>query len=190
MSGQTILQRVGAGDPSAIDECLARYGALVWSLVRRHVSNHADAEDAAQDAFIAIWQSASRYEMAMGAETTFITTIVRRRLIDRHRKQGRQRDTAPLEERAVAGAENHTREVEVSDEAALVRRRMSELRPEERRVLELAVSEGLSQSEIAEATSMPLGTVKTHARRGLNRLRQLLDVSTGPATNGPTEARS
>ncbi len=75
----------------------------------------------------------------------------------------------------MAGSENHTKQVEISEEAGLVRKRMGELRPDERRVLELAISEGMSQSEIAEATSMPLGTVKTNARRGLIRLRELLE---------------
>jgi RNA polymerase sigma factor (sigma-70 family) len=173
---QTILQRVAAGDSSAVDECLAQYGALVWSLARRHSPNYSDAEDAVQEAFLGIWQGAGRFDPERGSETTFITMIVRRRLIDRHRKRGRQLDTASLESQPVATRENHTEQVAISEEAALVRERMASLRPAERRVLELAISEGMSHSEIAESTSMPLGTVKTHARRGMIRLREMLEA--------------
>ena len=133
-----------------------------------------------------IWQSAGRFDPDKGAETTFITTIVRRRLIDRHRKRGRQLDTAHLEEQPVS-KESHTRQLEISEEAAVVRRRMKQLKPDERRVLEMAISEGMSQSQIAEATSLPLGTVKTHARRGLIRLRELLEAD---SVDQLTEARS
>lgn len=89
----------------------------------------------------------------------------------------------------MAGSENHTKQVETSDEAALVRKRIEELRPDERRVLELAISEGMSQSRIAEATNMPLGTVKTHARRGLLRLRELLEGDSD-VVDRLTEAKS
>lgn len=171
---QTILQRVAAGDTSAVDDCLAQYGALVWSLARRHSASFTDAEDAVQEAFLGIWQAAAKFAPEKGSEITFITMIVRRRLIDRHRKRGRQVETASLESQPVAAQENHTERVAISEEAALVRKRMASLRPAERRVLELAISEGMSHSEIAESTSMPLGTVKTHARRGLIRLREML----------------
>lgn len=173
---QSILQRVAAGDASAVDNCLAQYGALVWSLARRHSPTYADAEDAVQEAFLAIWQGAGKFDPTKGSETTFITMIVRRRLIDRHRKRQRQLETAPLDSQPVAPRTNHTEQVAVHEEAALIRQQMKSLRPAERRVLELAISEGMSQSEIAESTSMPLGTVKTHARRGMIRLREILEA--------------
>jgi RNA polymerase sigma factor (sigma-70 family) len=69
----------------------------------------------------------------------------------------------------------------------MVRQRMDSLRPDERRVLELAISEGMSHSEIAESTSMPLGTVKTHARRGMIRLREMLEADSASRL---TEAES
>lgn len=184
---RTILQRVAAGDASAVDDCLAQYGALVWSLARRHSPNYADAEDAVQEAFLGIWQGADRFDPEKGSETTFITMIVRRRLIDRHRKRGRQLETASLESEPETTRENHTQQVVISEEAALVRERMASLRPAERRVLELAISEGMSHSEIAESTNMPLGTVKTHARRGMIRLREMLEAD---SVNRLTEAET
>ena len=171
---QSILQRVAAGDASAVDDCLAKYGGLVWSIVRKHCPNHADAEDASQDAFLAIWQGSKRFDPTKGSETTFITTIVKRRLIDRHRKQRRGLEAASLDYDPVANARDHTVQAQVDEEAAYLKTRMAELRAPERRVIEMAVWEGMSQSQIAETTSLPLGTVKSRTNRGLTRLRKLL----------------
>jgi RNA polymerase sigma-70 factor (ECF subfamily) len=171
---QSILQRVAAGDASAVDDCLAKFGGLVWSIVRRHCPNHADAEDASQDAFLAIWQGSERFDPTKGSETTFVTTIVRRRLIDRHRKQRRRLEAGSLEYDPEANDRDHTVQAQVAEEAACVKTRMAELRAPERRVIEMAVWEGMSQSQIAEATSLPLGTVKSRTSRGLTRLRKLL----------------
>ncbi|HEY1068798.1 MAG TPA: sigma-70 family RNA polymerase sigma factor, partial [Pirellulales bacterium] len=82
-----LLPRVAAGQPSAVDECLARYGGLVWSLARRHTNNTSDAEDAVQEIFIDLWRSAARFNPQAASEATFVAMIARRRLIDRRRKQ-------------------------------------------------------------------------------------------------------
>lgn len=171
---ETILQRVAAGDASAVDDCLSQYGGLVWSIARRFCWEHADAEDAVQDVFIDVWRHADRYDPDVGSEATFVAMIARRRLIDRQRKVGRQISTSPIEEQAVPSETQHELRVEIAEEATRVRKQMETLRPDERRVLELSISYGLSQSEIAERTKLPLGTVKTHSRRGLLRLRKLL----------------
>lgn len=170
----TILQRVAAGDASAVDQCLSTYGGLVWSIARRFCSEHADVEDAVQEVFIEVWRHADRYDPDIGSEATFVTMIARRRLIDRQRKVGRQVRTSPLDEQAVPTSQPHERQIEIAEEAAMIRKQLATLRPEERQVLELSISYGLSQSEIAARTKLPLGTVKTHSRRGLIRLRNLL----------------
>jgi RNA polymerase sigma-70 factor (ECF subfamily) len=190
---ETILQRVAAGDASAVEDCLSQYGGLVWSIARRFISEHADAEDAVQDVFIDIWRNASRYDPEIGSEATFVTMIARRRLIDRQRRQARRISAGPIEEQTISTAAEHERQVEMAEEAARVREQMETLRPAERRVLELSISYGLSQSEIAERTRLPLGTVKTHSRRGLIRLRNLLGteplINAGEAGHGETVGR-
>jgi RNA polymerase sigma factor (sigma-70 family) len=173
---QTVLQRIAAGDPVAVDECIDRYGALVWSLARRHLRQHADAEDAVQEIFIEIWRNAPRFDPGIASEATFITMISRRRLIDRQRKQSRAVATQSMVEEPAACSRTHEDGVDLKEDAARARLFMGSLRGEERRVLELALLEGLTQSQIAEAASMPLGTVKTHARRGLMRLREMLEA--------------
>lgn len=173
---QTVLQRIAAGDPKAVDECIDRYGGLVWSLARRHLRQHADAEDAVQEIFVELWRSASRFDPAIASEATFITMVSRRRLIDRQRRQSRAPASEPIVEEPVAEPRrgDPLADPDLGDEVDRARRAMGQLRPEERQVLELALVEGLTQREIAEAAKMPLGTVKTHARRGLIRLRALL----------------
>ena len=74
----------------------------------------------------------------------------------------------------VESTSRHEERTEIEEEAARARQYMQKLRPEQRQVLELSITHGLSQSQIADATDLPLGTVKTHARRGLMRLRELL----------------
>ena len=181
----TLLQRVADADAAAVDECLGKYGGLVWSLARRMCPRHEDAEDAVQEIFVEIWRNAGKFDPEVASEATYITMIARRRLIDRYRRHRRDLDTTPLEEEAVGSDAEHEKWTEISEEAARAREHMQQLRPEERQVLELSINHGMSQSQIAETTNLPLGTVKTHTRRGLIRLRELLGVdSVGGVTGG------
>jgi len=183
---QTILQRVAAGEAAAVDECLSQYGGLVWSLARQFNAVHADAEDAVQEVFIDVWRNAARYDAEIASESTFITMIARRRLIDRYRKRKRTIDTTTADEQQVAPAEREPDHVETREEADRARKAIEQLRPEERQVLQLSLDRGMSQSQIAEATSLPLGTVKTHARRGMMRLRRMLEKTPTASTPGET----
>ena len=173
----SILQQVAANDQSAMDECLNRYGGLVWALVKRRCPLQADAEDVVQEVFMDIWKNAHRYDPSIAEESTFIAMITRRRLIDRSRRQQRLVDTAPLTE-VPEPASDDLPNVEVNDKAARIREIMQQLSDDERRVIELAIDRGMSQSQIAEHIKMSLGTVKSHARRGMLRLRSLVGVAT------------
>ena len=181
----TILERIAAGDPLAVEGCLEKYRGLVWSIARRFAGNHADAEDAVQEVFIELWRHAGRFNSAMAAESTFVATVARRRLIDRHRRRARRLDAVPLVAEPTATTRSETDRLETLEEGQQARGLLEQLRPEQRQVLELSFDQGMSQQEIAEATRLPLGTVKTHTRRGLMRLRQLLETgSTGAASEG------
>lgn len=169
----TLLQRVAAGDGAAVQLVLDRYGPLIWSIVRKQV--RADlAEDLVQEVFIQVWKGAERYDPEIASEATYITTIARRRLIDQRRKIGRRPEHEVIvDEHASEGDE--LERVELADEARLAAQALAELKPEQQRVLRLALFEGLTHVEIAEATGTPLGTVKSHARRGLERVRQRIE---------------
>jgi RNA polymerase sigma-70 factor (ECF subfamily) len=180
-TGPSLLQRVGQGDSQAVAECLDRFGGLVWSLARKLIGNPSEAEDAVQEVFIELWKNASRYDPSVASEATFVTMIARRRLIDRRRRQSRrpESDSVPVDELPVANGVNDHRRVDLADDAARATRAIAELRPQQRQVLELAVCEGWTHQNIADRLQMPLGTVKTHVRRGLTRVREMLEAERG-----------
>ena len=169
-----MLRRIADGDPLAFHECLDRYGALVWSLARRLSRTPTDAEDATQDIFSHIWRHASQYDVMQGSDRTLIAIISRRFLIERLRRGGNEPVTAAMATEAlefVAGPKPQD-SLDLSLETDLAIQALSQLRPEYKRVLELAFLYGLSQRQIAQRLAMPLGTVKCYARRGLLGLRQ------------------
>lgn len=180
-----LLDRVAAGQPDAIDACLRQYRGIVWSLAKKFSPNEQDAEDAVQEIFLSLWRSADRFDAQQGSEMTFVVTIARRRLIDRMRQRGRGPKIDGLDSPEVLEDEPVLDRAEVLDEAERVRGAFDRLRPEQRSVLEQTLVEGRTQQEVADATGMPLGTVKSHARRGLRRVRSLLglDPETGERTD-------
>jgi len=173
-----ILHRVASGDPGAVQECLDRYGGLVWSLSRRFCPNREEAEDAVQDVFIEIWNKAGRYDASLSSEITFVAMIARRRLIDRSRRRQRAIQAGGLEdENSLPPSDDRSHEmVDVGDEVERAQKALDQLRPDEQKVLRLSIYEGMSHDQISKATALPLGTVKTHLRRGLIRVRELLGV--------------
>ena len=158
-------------------ECLDTYGGLVWSLARRMLRNAEDAEDVVQDVFVDIWKNAQRFDESQASETTFIAMIARRRIIDRVRYASRRVSADSLDDVVIEPADRADRSMQMSVEANEAAEAVAALRPEQRQVLQLAIVHGLSHQEIADATGMPLGTVKTHARRGLMAARELLGLA-------------
>jgi RNA polymerase sigma-70 factor (ECF subfamily) len=169
-----VLPDVARGDRAAVQRCMARYGALIWSIARRFSPSIADAEDATQEIFLDLWRSAGRFDAARGSERVFVTMIARRRLIDRMRSQKTRR------EHEIAGLDGEAEQVGVdmradrSAEAEIARAALEELPQEQRSVIQLSIVDGLSHGEIAARSGLPLGTVKTLIRRGLIRVRQAL----------------
>lgn len=168
----SILQRIAEGDQSAVQDCLKQYGNLVWYLVRKFTSNAEDAEDAAQEIFIDIWRNAARFDAAKAPEAAFITMIARRRLIDQLRKRKRQSQFQPLEDFTFIAQTDAGSEMQILLDARRASQIIDGLRPERKKVINLAIFGGLSHPEIAERTGMPLGTVKTHIRRGFQKVRK------------------
>lgn len=168
-----ILPRIAAGDEAAVQECIDEYGGLVWSMARRLLGDDVEAEDAVQDAFVEIWRGADRFDPRLASERTYVAMLARRRIIDHLRSKRRRPDVPmPAESRLPSDADDRTLERGV--EARLAARVFRKLPEERRRVLELAVYRGLTHREIAEASGMPVGTVKTHITRGLARVREIL----------------
>ncbi len=173
---ESLLQRIGSGDKSAVSDCLDRYGGLVWSLARRFTSSQADAEDAVQEIFISLWKSAQRFDPAKASEVTFVAMVARRRLIDLNRK--RQSAAAvssqSLDSVEPAALNDPTDSVSINDEAAQALQVLNELPDEQAQAIKLSVYSGLTHNQIAERMGLPLGTIKTHIRRGLVKVRDRL----------------
>lgn len=182
---EPLLPRVARGEAAAVEACLARYAPLVWSLARRLVRNPSVLEEIVQEIFVDVWKSAGSYDPGRASEATFIATIARRRVIDRQRRAARAPEAEVLDEETVAVADEALERVEQRDEAGRAARALATLRPEQRRVILMSVVDGRTHEEIATATGMPLGTVKSHIRRGLDRAARLLRGRGGARGSAP-----
>jgi RNA polymerase sigma-70 factor (ECF subfamily) len=172
-----LLKRISEGDRAAVQECLKKYGGLVWSLARRMCPSPDDAEDAVQEIFIDVWKHAARFDEAQASEATFIAMIARRRLIDRLRAGNRRLAPSSLEDVTVEPSDGFDSKLQTYVEARQAVEALKSLRPEQRQVLELSIYQGMSHQEISDRTGIPLGTVKTHARRGLIQMREMMGIS-------------
>ena len=153
-----------------------KYGGLVWSIARRMLRDVAEAEDAVQEIFIDIWKNAARYDGSIASEATFIAVLARRRLIDRIRRSARRVSAGSLDDVLLEPFTRADKTIETCIEAEQAAEAMRQLRPEQQQVLRLSIIQGMSHQEISEATGMPLGTVKTHVRRGLMQVREMLGL--------------
>lgn len=173
------LGRVAGGDQGAFAELYDLTASRVLGLIRRVLVDHAQSEEVAQEVFLEIWQTAPRFDSTKGAAMTWIMTMAHRRAIDRIRssQSGRDRDVAigirdlgtPYDEVAEA--------VETSVEHERVQVAMAQLSDLQREAVSLTYYGGLTQTEVAETLSVPLGTVKTRIRDGMLRLRTELGVA-------------
>ena len=171
----SLLQKVAAGDASAVAACVDQYGGLIWSLARKLLGRPAECEDAVQEVFIELWKSAGRFDPSVASETTFVAMIARRRLIDRSRRVTRrpESDAVQIDDLPVEAPQS-ANVVDLRDEAAVANAALNRLKPQQQKVLRLSVCQGWPHQLIADRLGIPLGTVKTHVRRGLIRIREEL----------------
>jgi RNA polymerase sigma-70 factor (ECF subfamily) len=172
-SDAELLVRVGERDHEAFEILYGRYVRPVFGLALRRLGDRGHAEDAVQEAFAAIWRSASTYRPERGAAGGWLYTVARNAIVDRLRRNGPAAD-AELPELASAEP-GPAQQAEDSFVSWRVHRALEELQPREREVIELAYWSGMSQSEVAEYLGLPLGTVKTRTRSGLARLASVLE---------------
>ena len=172
-----LLARIAQGDREAFGRFYDAFAGLALGLIRRILRDPAASEEVLQEVFWQIWQEAARYDPHRGSPEAWVVMRAKTRAIDRLRAIRRREKTfvAPVDE-AVASAPDHPTENPgvVAERRGLVRSALDGLPEPQRRVVELAFFEGLTQSEIASRLGEPLGTVKTRARLALERLRSLL----------------
>ena len=172
VSDGELITRVGAGDRNAFETLYRRYARPVFGLALRRLGDRGRAEDAVQETFASVWRAARSYRPDRGPGAPWLYAVARNAIVD----NGRVRREPPVERTDERSDEATPAERAESGWIAWrVHRALGELPENERLVLELAYYGGRSQSEIAEALDVPLGTVKTRTRTGLARLADMLE---------------
>lgn len=188
---RALVARMSAGDEAALGALYDRWNPVVRALALRIVGDRDEAEDVVEETFWQLWRQAARYEESRGGVSTWLLTMARTRALDRRRALARRREeridatdgdgnASSVMER---GASDRSTEVadparaaELTDLRERITGALRTLPDEQREALQLAYFEGLSQSEIAERTGQPLGTVKTRTRLAMQKLRDLLSA--------------
>ena len=168
-----LVQRLIAQDQSALSELYQQFGGLVYSIALRVVQTPSLAEEVTQDTFLKIWHQPSSWDPERGKFVSWLLTITRYTAIDLLRKEQRRpiRDSVELDDLRI-GMRGIMDDPSWQD-GRLLRSLMERLPQEQVQVIELAFFEGMSHSEMAEYLNLPLGTVKTRVRLGLQKLKAL-----------------
>jgi RNA polymerase sigma factor (sigma-70 family) len=173
LSDEALVALVARADDSALAELYDRFGHVAYGLALRVVCDPALAEDAVQDAFLAVWRSAARFVPERAKASTWILTVVHRRAVDIVRREEPRR-TEPLEAAPQPSANLTEDEAWLRLQRTRVQEALRRLPDQQREALELAYFGGFTQSELADRLGEPLGTIKSRMFTGLARLRELL----------------
>ncbi|AWZ06560.1 sigma-70 family RNA polymerase sigma factor [Streptomyces sp. ICC4] len=182
-SGAPADTRVAAGFAAGDEECVAavyrRWRPLVHALARRSLGDEREAEDVTQQVFLAAWRGRRGYRPGPGGFGAWLTGITRHKVADALEARTRRARAAEAAARVCAQARCEAEPgPERAVERVLVLGELARLPSAQQRVLRLAFYADLTQSQIADRTGLPLGTVKSHMRRALHVLRQSME--TGP----------
>ena len=172
-----LVRRIANQEADALRDLYDRFSGVLLALIQRIVGNAGDAEEVLQEVFIQVWKQADRYDRSRSSVSNWLSLITRSRAIDRLRKlkvkertvtaafaEETNRDESPVGARNVLFVERRQR----------IREALGELPQEQRQVIELAFFNSMTQSEIAEGTGIPLGTVKTRTLLAMKKLRKAL----------------
>jgi RNA polymerase sigma-70 factor (ECF subfamily) len=174
-----LVRRIGGGDGEAFRSLFAAYGPSALALAARVVRQRHLAEEIVQEAFLSLWLSPELYDERRGSVKAWLMTMVHHRAVDAVRRETAQRRrsddlVAGLREEQDDPSEDVVAAVAAPAERAAVLEALGALPPEQREVLELMYFDGLSQTQVAEKTGAPLGTVKSRALLGMRRMREEL----------------
>jgi len=165
------LERIARGDPGGIAELYDRYSRLLYGLILRILRNPGDAEETLQEVFVLVWNRAATYNPTLGSPAAWVVGIARNRAIDHFRATEVRRRTVE----AVANADEPGGTPETvaaeTEQQRLISRALDAIPQDQRKLIEDAFFFGFTHSELAERHRLPLGTVKTRIRTGLQMLR-------------------
>jgi len=168
-----LIERIVARDADAVGELYDRHNRLLFGLILRILRDRSEAEEVLQEVFVLVWTRAETYNVALGSPAAWLVRIARNRAIDRLRANTvrlRAVESAP----AAADVDNPEARATASEQQRVVARALESLPSDQRTLIEEAYFLGMTQSELADKFKLPLGTVKTRIRAGMQALRQQL----------------
>lgn len=178
LADEDLVVQIARGDERSFEVLYDRHGKVAWSLAFRLLGEREAAEDLVQEAFLAVWNGAAGYSQAKGSVRTWVLSIVHHRAVDRlrqtsasRRRQDALEQVAMIEPAAPDAAEVALARVEATE----IRTALGEVPGDQLEVLRLAYYGGYTHHEIADMLSLPLGTVKSRMRLGLERVRRNID---------------
>lgn len=180
----TLMAALASEDVTALDHIYGRYGGLVFALAFRILRNRSDAEEVTSEVFWELWNRRTRYDKSRGSPRSYILLLARSRAIDRIRERpdaihvsmdaGHHDERFVLQDTGDRNLGTGCLEVDWQVTQAKLQRAIGTLDKSQQIALDLAFFQGLSHRQIADRLASPLGTVKTHIRKGLLKLKQLL----------------
>ncbi len=177
-----LIRRIARGERSAFDELYARYSRPLYSYIAKFLRDRGLAEEVLQDAFVKIWRSSPRYDRSLSRPFSWCVLITKRLCIDRMRAM--KPVTVTDDPMALKPVDEHrhsekdpSQRVEIDDQLSILGEMVERLPDSQRLSLQLAMNKGLTQQEISNQLDMPLGTVKTAMRRGMQRLKTMMASS-------------
>ena len=187
LSDEALVALLARGHEAALGELYDRHGRVAYGMALRVLRDEALAEDAVQEAFLALWRTAGAFVPERARARTWIVTLVHRRAVDLVRREERRRGE-PLEEAPEAEGGSVETDALLRLERERVAEALARLPDPQREAIELAYYGGFTQSELAERLGQPIGTIKSRMFTGLARLRELLDEAS--ETRWPTRSTS
>ena len=171
-----LMRRIAARDELALRELFERHAAICFAVCLRVLVDRHEAELVLIDIFAEVWRTPERFRPERGSVTGYLVVIARSRAVD-HFRANKQVRSRPLtaNDSSIVGHDAHPAAASIADERrATIRAALHSLSPEQREAVELAFFTGLTHTAISEKLCKPIGTVKTHIRQGLIRLRDTL----------------
>jgi RNA polymerase sigma-70 factor (ECF subfamily) len=173
-SDRELMKQIGQGEQYALMELYARYGNAVYGLALHVLHDTGLAEEVTQDTFLKVWKQSERWDADKGKLSSWLLTVARHTAIDRYRKlQRRPPAGIPLEDVELSLGQMALVDTPQWADGQLLARLLEQLPPEQAQLIQLAFFHGMSHSELAESLGLPLGTVKTRLRLGLQKLKGL-----------------
>lgn len=173
-TSEHLLQAIGQGDAQALAVLYDRCAPRLFCLILQILKNRSDAEDVLQDTFLQVWQQAIRYDPRLARPDVWLLMLARSRSLDRLRKMQSIKRLLASSATTASASPSASEAAGLAEDRVAVCSALCTLNPEQQEPIHLAFYEGLTHVEIAQQLDLPLGTIKTRIRTGMQRLHSVL----------------